>query len=58
MFKKLLQDEEGASMTEYILLVVLIAIAAYTVIRLFGKQIQSLFTKSTGKLTEAEAEIP
>ena len=58
MLKRLLQDEEGATMTEYILLVVLIAIAAYTVIRLFGKQIQSLFTKSTSKLTEAESEIP
>ena len=54
MFKKLFHDEEGATMTEYILLVVLIAIAAFGVIQQFGDKIRALFTKSTNKLGEAE----
>jgi pilus assembly protein Flp/PilA len=50
MFKKLFYDEEGATMTEYILLVVLIAIAAIGVVKLFGGQIKRLFQKSNDEL--------
>ena len=50
MLKKLLNDESGQSMTEYILIVVLIAIAAIVVVKLFGKKIAELFKKSTDKI--------
>jgi pilus assembly protein Flp/PilA len=55
MLKKLFYDEEGATMTEYILLVVLIAIAAIAVVKLFGGSIQRLFSGSATKLND-EAE--
>ena len=46
--RKVLRDflyrEEGQTMTEYILIVALIAIAAIVVLRLFGEQIKELFT--------------
>ena len=58
MFKEFMQNEDGASMTEYILLVVLIAIAAFVIIKAFGSQIKNLFTKSTDVLKDAEGEIP
>lgn len=53
MFKEFMQNEDGASMTEYILLVVLIAIAAFAIIKAFGDDIIALFTKSSKKLNEA-----
>jgi Flp pilus assembly pilin Flp len=52
MLKKLFYDEEGATMTEYILLVVMIAIAAILVVRNFGGSIQRLFRGSTDKLND------
>ena len=55
--KKFLTDEEGATMTEYILLVALVAIAMFAVITLFGKQIAAMFTKSKDKLKEAEDTV-
>jgi len=48
--KKLFFDEEGATMTEYIILVVLIAIAAIGVVRIFGERIVALFQSSTDQL--------
>ena len=48
--KSLFRDEDGATMTEYIILVVLIAIAAIVVVTQFGDEIKRLFTKSTGEL--------
>ena len=50
MFKRFLNDEEGQGMTEYILIVVLIAVAAIVVVKLFGKKIADLFKKSTEKI--------
>ncbi|MBN2008859.1 Flp family type IVb pilin [candidate division KSB1 bacterium] len=50
LMKRFLKDEEGATMTEYIILVVLIAIAAIVVVTQFGDEIKRLFTKSTGEL--------
>lgn len=58
MFKKLFYDEEGATLTEYILLVVLIPIAAIGVIKIFGTSIKNLFTKSSNALDAAGAETP
>lgn len=53
MLKKLWQNEEGASMTEYVLLTALIALAAFTLIKLFGVSIQAVFVKAIEKITEA-----
>ena len=50
MLKKFLNEEKGQGMTEYILIVVLIAVAAIVVVKLFGKQIAGLFKKSTAKI--------
>ena len=50
MIKNFLNDENGQGMTEYILIVILIAIAAIVVVKLFGKKIAELFQKSTDKI--------
>lgn len=50
MLKRFLNEEEGQGMTEYILIVVLIAVAAIVVVKAFGSQIMSLFDKSTKKI--------
>jgi len=50
MLKKLLKDERAQGMTEYVLLVFLIAIAAYAAVQKFG-------TKVTKKFTEAETKL-
>ena len=46
-----LQEEAGQGMTEYIIIVALIAIAAIGVITLFGEQIRELFGKSAEALS-------
>ncbi len=43
---KLHNDEEGQGMTEYIIILVLIAIFVIVVVKVFGKKIKELFTKS------------
>lgn len=50
MLKKLWQDEEGASMTEYGLLIALIGLAAFVVIQSFSGAIKNIFTKATTTL--------
>ena len=56
MFSKLMvkwatiKDEAGASMVEYALLVVLIAIVAITSITLAGKEVSSTFTDIANNL--------
>jgi pilus assembly protein Flp/PilA len=40
-----IQDEKGASMVEYALLVVLIAIVALVAVRLAGTQVSSTFSE-------------
>lgn len=52
MLKEFLNDEHGQGMTEYILIVVLIAVAAIVVVKLFGKKIAELFKKSTDKIDQ------
>ena len=54
--KKLFLDEEGATMTEYILLVVLVAVAAIGVVKIFGEKITSLFTDATDKIDDNTAD--
>lgn len=48
-----MQDEEGASMVEYALLVVLIAIIALVAVRLAGEQVSSTFDTIATELQSA-----
>jgi len=47
--------ESGQSMTEYVLIIVLVAVAALVSLKLFGRQITGLFTKAN---TEIAAKAP
>ena len=49
--RKALQEEAGQGMTEYIIIVALIAIAAIGVVTLFGEQIRDLFGQSAAALS-------
>ena len=46
----LIRSEEGQGMTEYIIIVALIAIAAIAVITLFGQNLRALFAASANAL--------
>jgi len=46
----LIRSEQGQGMTEYIIIVALIAIAAIGVITLFGQNLRALFAASAGVL--------
>jgi pilus assembly protein Flp/PilA len=49
--KKFWSDESGQGMTEYILIVALIAVAAIVTVKMFGSQITGLFSKSSDKIS-------
>ncbi len=49
-----LQKKSGQGMTEYIIVLAIIAIGAILIIGLFGKQIKSTFGKSTSALAGSE----
>jgi pilus assembly protein Flp/PilA len=51
MFKKLWQDEEGATMVEYALMVALIAVACIVTVTTLG-------TKANGTFSTAEQAMP
>ena len=53
---KPLKNKKGQSMTEYILIVALIAVAAIVAVKMFGSQIKSLFESSTSKIGEAKPQ--
>ncbi|MGC4115628.1 MAG: hypothetical protein QM765_13695 [Myxococcales bacterium] len=46
----LIRSEEGQGMTEYIIIVALIAIAAIAVITLYGQQLRALFAASANAM--------
>ena len=46
----LIRNEEGQGMTEYIIIVALIAIAAIAIITIFGQNIRALFAASADAL--------
>ena len=48
----LLKDERGQGLTEYILLVSLIAIALIVITKFFGREIQMVFRKAADSLDE------
>ncbi len=52
--RKSIRDESGQGMTEYIIIVALIAIAAIGVISLFGDNIRALFGASADALAGNE----
>jgi len=50
MWKKFLKDERGQGMTEYILIVALIAVAAIVAVKMFGGTIKGLFSSASDKI--------
>ncbi len=50
MVKKFHEDETGQGMTEYIIIIVLVAILVLFVVKAFGGKIKGLFKKSTETL--------
>jgi len=52
-FKKIFADEEGATMTEYILLVILIAVALIAIVQFFRGQVARRFQEAGNKVGTA-----
>lgn len=50
MIKRFLKDERAQGMTEYVLLVFLIAIFAYAAVQKFGKKVSTRFNDAEKKL--------
>jgi len=46
------KDESGQGMTEYILIIALIAVVCVAAIKLFGSQIKDLIVRSTRKIKD------
>ena len=44
------QNRSGIAMTEYLIILAVVAIAAILIVGLFGQQIKSVFSKSTGAM--------
>ena len=53
-FKQWLNSEQGASMVEYALLVVLIAIVALTAVAFMGEEVSSLYSEIDSGLLGAK----
>lgn len=53
LLKRLWQEEEGQDLTEYALLLVLIALAAITVMGTLGSAINNVFSQAATNLTTA-----
>jgi pilus assembly protein Flp/PilA len=54
--RKLFRSESGQGMSEYLIIVALIAVAAIGVVSVFGKDIRALFSASTGSLAGESAK--
>jgi Flp pilus assembly pilin Flp len=52
---KLLKGQKGQGMTEYLIIVALIAIAAIGVVTVFGRDIRELFSGTTQSLAGGQA---
>jgi len=52
MLRKFFKDEGGQGMTEYILIIALIAVVCIAGIQMFGGQISQLIVKSTQKIKQ------
>jgi Flp pilus assembly pilin Flp len=49
-FRKVLRSQKGQGMSEYLIIVALIAIAAIGVVTVFGRDIRELFSTTTDSL--------
>ena len=54
--KRFHEDETGQGMTEYIIIIVLVAILVLFVVKAFGSKIKDLFTSSTNTLNEQTSD--
>jgi Flp pilus assembly pilin Flp len=54
-FRKVLRSQKGQGMSEYLIIVALIAIAAIGVVTVFGRDIRELFSGTTDSLAGNEA---
>jgi Flp pilus assembly pilin Flp len=52
----IIRDKKGQGMTEYILIVALIAVVAIVAVKMFGTQIKELFTSSSKKIGETKPQ--
>ncbi len=52
VLKKLYQDEEGQGMTEYIIIVAVVAVACILTWRIFGDKIKNLITGTSAKIDQ------
>ncbi|MBI5573068.1 MAG: Flp family type IVb pilin [Elusimicrobia bacterium] len=53
MLKRLLKNERAQGMTEYVLVVFLIALLAFVAVQLFGGKVKNAFNKAGTKLDQA-----
>lgn len=51
--RKFVRDEDGLAVTEYGLLLALVAVALVAVVKTFGSSIKTWFTKATTDVTSA-----
>jgi len=56
-FRTKLKRQSGQGMTEYIILVIFIAVVAIAVVTIFGTQIRNWFGTATGELAQDPAGI-
>jgi Flp pilus assembly pilin Flp len=49
-FRKVLRSQKGQGMSEYLIIVALIAIAAIGVVTVFGRDIRELFSATTDSI--------
>ncbi len=57
MFRNFLRDEYGQDIVEYSLLLVLIGAVALIALTSMGTSIQSIFSKISGQLNQADSNI-
>jgi pilus assembly protein Flp/PilA len=50
------QNRSGIAMTEYLIILAVVAIAAILIVGLFGQQIKSVFAKSTGAMSGVQED--
>lgn len=55
MLRNFWKEESGQGMTEYILIIALIAVVCVVAIKLFGSQIKDLIVRSTRKIKDETA---
>ncbi len=53
LMKRLFREEEGQGMTEYVLIIALIALAAIVAMNYFGTAINNVFTSTGDRLNTA-----